>query len=80
MMAEEIQYNINDYCIVKNCVSHVCTVCIDSLNLHIRPGQLVAVVGHVGSGKTSLLSALLGEMEVLSGTVSRNVSHLIIHR
>ncbi len=30
-------------------------------------GQLVAVVGSVGCGKSSLLSALLGEMHCVSG-------------
>uniref|UniRef100_A0A8C1UB62 Multidrug resistance-associated protein 1 n=1 Tax=Cyprinus carpio TaxID=7962 RepID=A0A8C1UB62_CYPCA len=33
-------------------------------------GALVAVVGHVGSGKSSLLSALLGEMQKQEGYVS----------
>uniref|UniRef100_A0A668AVN9 Multidrug resistance-associated protein 1 n=1 Tax=Myripristis murdjan TaxID=586833 RepID=A0A668AVN9_9TELE len=41
-----------------------------SLNVCIPEGSLVAVVGHVGSGKSSLLSALLGEMEKLEGTVA----------
>lgn len=36
----------------------------------IPEGSLVAVVGHVGSGKSSLLSALLGEMDKLEGTVA----------
>lgn len=40
------------------------------LNVCIPDGSLVAVVGHVGSGKSSLLSALLGEMEKLEGTVA----------
>ena len=40
-----------------------------SINLHIKPGQLVAVVGHVGAGKSSLISAFLGEMEKLTGRV-----------
>ncbi|KAM6957261.1 multidrug resistance-associated protein 1 [Aplochiton taeniatus] len=40
------------------------------INVRIPEGSLVAVVGHVGSGKSSLLSALLGEMEKLEGTVS----------
>ena len=34
----------------------------------------MAVVGHCGSGKTSLVAALLGEMVTLSGTVSVKVS------
>jgi len=29
----------------------------------------VAVVGHVGAGKSSLISALLGEMEKIEGHV-----------
>ena len=44
-----------------------------SINLNIKPGQLVAVVGHVGAGKSSLISALLGEMEKMTGRVSVKV-------
>uniref|UniRef100_A0A673A0R2 Multidrug resistance-associated protein 1 n=1 Tax=Sphaeramia orbicularis TaxID=375764 RepID=A0A673A0R2_9TELE len=40
------------------------------LNVLIPEGALVAVVGHVGSGKSSLLSALLGEMDKLEGSVA----------
>uniref|UniRef100_A0A8C2VPQ5 ATP binding cassette subfamily C member 3 n=1 Tax=Chinchilla lanigera TaxID=34839 RepID=A0A8C2VPQ5_CHILA len=43
---------------------------LHSLNIQIRKGALVAVVGPVGCGKSSLVSALLGEMEKLEGTVS----------
>ncbi|XP_008413223.1 multidrug resistance-associated protein 1 isoform X2 [Poecilia reticulata] len=39
------------------------------LNVCIPEGSLVAVVGHVGSGKSSLLSALLGEMDKVEGSV-----------
>ena len=45
-----------------------------SLNLHIKPGQVVAVVGQVGAGKSSLIQALLGEMDKLSGSVTLRVS------
>lgn len=48
------------------------------LNVCIAEGSLVAVVGHVGSGKSSLLSALLGEMEKLEGTVAVKVAALTI--
>ncbi|XP_012382272.2 multidrug resistance-associated protein 1-like isoform X2 [Dasypus novemcinctus] len=44
------------------------------LNIMIPEGALVAVVGQVGSGKSSLLSALLGEMEKLTGVVQRKGS------
>ncbi|KAK4057952.1 hypothetical protein OIO90_001171 [Microbotryomycetes sp. JL221] len=41
-----------------------------NVNLTIPKGQLVAVVGPVGSGKSSLLQALIGEMKRLRGTVT----------
>eukprot|EP00955_Chlamydomonas_euryale_P014378 154729-Chlamydomonas_euryale.AAC.1 len=37
------------------------------VNLDVARGQLIMVVGDVGSGKSSLLHALLGEMDVRSG-------------
>ena len=47
-----------------------------SVNLDIPDGQLVAVVGQVGCGKSSLVSAFLGEMEKLEGRVTVKVSVL----
>ncbi|XP_022355189.1 canalicular multispecific organic anion transporter 1 [Enhydra lutris kenyoni] len=43
---------------------------IQDVNLDIMPGQLVAVVGTVGSGKSSLMSAMLGEMENVHGHIT----------
>ncbi|XP_053612777.1 multidrug resistance-associated protein 1 isoform X2 [Plodia interpunctella] len=43
---------------------------LKNINLEIPRGSLVAVVGAVGSGKSSLLSALLGEMNKVSGRVN----------
>ncbi|XP_058399729.1 ATP-binding cassette sub-family C member 2 [Diceros bicornis minor] len=43
---------------------------IQNVNLDIMPGQLVAVVGTVGSGKSSLMSAMLGEMENIHGHIT----------
>ncbi|XP_046664343.1 multidrug resistance-associated protein 1-like [Homalodisca vitripennis] len=41
-----------------------------NITLKVQPGQLVAVVGAVGSGKSSLISAFLGEMDKVSGYVN----------
>lgn len=40
-----------------------------NLNVAFKPGKLNVVIGPTGAGKTSLLMALLGEMELLSGKV-----------
>ncbi|PLW19172.1 hypothetical protein PCASD_20541 [Puccinia coronata f. sp. avenae] len=47
--------------------SMACT--LSGIRLSVFGGDLVAVVGRVGSGKSSLLSELLGEMVNQSGTV-----------
>ncbi|KAJ1130883.1 hypothetical protein NDU88_009227 [Pleurodeles waltl] len=43
---------------------------LKEINLLVTSGSLIAVVGQVGCGKSSLVSALLGEMEKLEGEVS----------
>lgn len=42
---------------------------LKDVNLEVPRGRLCAIVGPVGSGKSSLLSGLLGEMKQLAGTV-----------
>lgn len=49
----------------------MCDIC--RISVRVPRGALVAVVGHVGSGKSSLLSAVLGETERRSGSVSVKV-------
>ncbi|XP_050366191.1 ABC transporter C family member 14-like [Argentina anserina] len=39
------------------------------INLTVNKGELTAIVGTVGSGKSSLLASILGEMHKLSGKV-----------
>lgn len=43
------------------------------INLRVPQGCLLAVVGPVGAGKSSLLSALLGELSKVEGTVNIKV-------
>ena len=47
---------------------------LEDLSLNVPKGSLVAVVGMVGAGKSSLVSALLGEMEMVSGSASREAN------
>ncbi|XP_055936124.1 ATP-binding cassette sub-family C member 4-like isoform X2 [Argiope bruennichi] len=40
-----------------------------NVTLTVKPGELLAVVGPVGCGKTSLLMSILGELPIVSGEV-----------
>lgn len=40
--------------------------------MKIKKGQFVALIGEFGSGKSSILSAILGEMNCSDGSVSVN--------
>jgi len=42
---------------------------LHNISFEIKPGQLVALVGHTGSGKTSLISLLLRFFDPKSGTI-----------
>jgi ATP-binding cassette subfamily C (CFTR/MRP) protein 1 len=43
---------------------------LKDISIAVKKGSLVAIVGPVGSGKSSLISAILGEMHKISGTVN----------
>ena len=47
---------------------------LHNVNISIRTGSLTAIVGNVGAGKSSLLSAIIGEMLCVSGDVLCNGS------
>ncbi|MBN3286239.1 ABCC9 protein, partial [Polyodon spathula] len=42
---------------------------LSDINMHIPTGQLTMIVGQVGCGKSSLLLAMLGEMQTIGGKV-----------
>ena len=39
------------------------------LNLDVAPGEFIAIIGANGSGKTSLLKAVLGQLKLSAGTI-----------
>lgn len=42
---------------------------LEKINFSVPPGKLCAIIGPVGSGKSSILQALLGELPINSGTI-----------
>lgn len=42
---------------------------LQKINIDIRKGQLCAIIGPVGAGKSSLLQLLLGELPIIDGSV-----------
>ena len=52
------------------------TPVLQNISLDIPPGQLIAVVGAVGAGKSSLLKAMLGELTKTTGTCTTTAQSL----
>lgn len=42
---------------------------LDNVNLHIKPGEMVFLIGHSGAGKSSLIKALQKEVNVDTGKI-----------
>ncbi|CAF1430978.1 unnamed protein product, partial [Adineta ricciae] len=49
-------------------------ICLFSLNVSIAEGSFVGIFGQVGSGKSSFLAAILGEMNLVEGEMNTNQS------
>ena len=47
------------------------TPALSNINLDLERGQLTCVIGTVGSGKSALLQAIVGELPVYRGSISR---------
>lgn len=44
-------------------------ILMDNINIDIKPGQKIAIVGHTGAGKTTLVNLLMRFYEVNSGSI-----------
>lgn len=42
---------------------------LNQVNLHIKPGEFVSIVGQSGSGKTTLVKSLIGEEKINKGKI-----------
>ena len=50
---------------------------LNNINLDVKAGELIAIVGQVGSGKTSLLNIILKELPLTSGHIQVCKSFII---
>jgi ATP-binding cassette subfamily C (CFTR/MRP) protein 1 len=50
-------------------------IILSSLTARCPPGQLTILAGSVGCGKSTLLSSILGEVDILSGSIDVRPSH-----
>lgn len=58
------------------------TVVCRDINIHVNPGEVVAVVGANGAGKTTLLNAISGVVHKFEGKVTldgRDITHANTH-
>ncbi|XP_038713738.1 ABC transporter C family member 13 isoform X2 [Tripterygium wilfordii] len=67
---EDMAVLLNDACSTWSSYDEECwNLVLNHVTLNLPKGSLVAVVGEVGSGKSSLLNSILGEMRLIRGTI-----------
>ncbi|XP_067143928.1 LOW QUALITY PROTEIN: ATP-binding cassette sub-family C member 10 [Centruroides vittatus] len=50
--------------------SEISSFKLESINFNVRKGQLIGVVGRVGSGKSTLISSIIGDVIKTEGTIA----------
>lgn len=50
---------------------------IDDMVLTVAPGQMVAIVGHTGAGKTTLVNLLMRFYDVNAGAIRDNIAWVV---
>src|SRR5689334_23549148 len=69
---------------VRNLVVHYGQVqALDGISLDVRPGEIIALIGSNGAGKSTTLRAISGMIAPTSGTIlfeGRNVAGLPSHK
>ncbi|KAL6424783.1 hypothetical protein ACFW04_010016 [Cataglyphis niger] len=45
---------------------------LQNINIKVRPGELIAIVGQVGAGKSSLINVILKELRLQEGSIQVN--------
>ncbi|CAG2164129.1 unnamed protein product [Oppiella nova] len=62
-------FNTLRTCITYNVPKDIPYHTLDNISAHLKPGDLLAIIGTVGSGKSSFLMTLLRELPVLKGGI-----------
>ncbi|XP_075730650.1 ATP-binding cassette sub-family C member 3-like [Rhipicephalus microplus] len=67
IQAGEVMLEKCSFARTKECIS---SLCLHDISLAASPGALVGIAGPVGSGKSTLIQAILGELHTVRGTVT----------
>ncbi|XP_064637687.1 ATP-binding cassette sub-family C member 4-like isoform X2 [Lineus longissimus] len=68
-LAKDTVIKFNDYSANWNINTYRTKTVLDDINLEIKRGQFVCITGPRGSGKSSILSSILGELQTASGSI-----------
>ncbi|OMO85696.1 hypothetical protein CCACVL1_10040 [Corchorus capsularis] len=69
LVSKDMALVIHEACCAWSSSKEDPNLVLDHITLNIPKGLLVAIIGEVGSGKSSLLSAILGEMRLVHGSI-----------